>query len=246
MSLASRSHPSSPPGALPTEQRGGESEVVLTHAAARAFYDRLGRWLDTQRFYEDHATDELIAHAAMGQARSVFEFGTGTGRLAERLLRAHLPMSARYRGVDISSSMVSLARRRLAAWGDRAAVAQSDGCPRFGGEDRRFDRFVTTYVLDLLAVDDIRSLLQEAHRLLTDDGLLCLVSATHARTPLERLVMGGAARLHAYSPALVGGCRAIDAASYLEPDRWCLVHRRVTSKWGIPSEVVVAAPRRAA
>jgi len=244
MSTSSEVHVTRPPGEAPSEPRGGAPEVVLTYDAARAFYDRLGRLLDTQRFYEDHATDELIAHAAMAQATAVFEFGTGTGRLAARLLREHLPDSARYCGVDISSTMVSLARKRLAAWRDRAAVDRSEGPPHLVAEERRFDRFVTTYVLDLLASDDIRTLLGEAHRLLSDDGLLCLVSATHGRTPRERLVMGAAARLHALAPALVGGCRAIDAAAYLEPDRWRLVHRRVTSKWGIPSEVIVAAPRR--
>jgi ubiquinone/menaquinone biosynthesis C-methylase UbiE len=181
----------------------------------------------------------------MHEARSVFEFGTGTGRLAERLLRSHLPGSARYRGVDVSSTMVALARARLARWHDRAVVEQSDGSPRVAGVERGFDRFVSTYVLDLLSSADIVAVLLEAHRLLSDDGLLCLASATHGRTRLERVVMGAASRLHALSPAFVGGCRAIDLASYLEASRWRVVHRRVTSKWGIPSEVVVAAPRRA-
>lgn len=244
MSTATR-----PPAAGPAAGAAGHvsdrPEVVLTHAAARDFYDRLGRWLDTQSFYEDHAIDEVLDHAAMAEAQSVFEFGTGTGRLAERLLQTLLPSSARYRGIDVSSTMVRLARQRLARWRDRAVVDQSDGAPHVGGAERRFDRFVSTYVLDLLGSADIVAVLGEAHRVLVDDGLLCLTSATHGRTPLERAVMGAASRLHGLSPALVGGCRAIEVASYLDANRWRVVHRRVTSKWGIPSEVVVAAPRRA-
>src|SRR4030095_13016261 len=69
-------------------------ETNLSRSAARALYDRIGRWQDTQRFYEDRATANLIAHADLGNARSVVEFGAGTGRLAERLLRDHLPASA--------------------------------------------------------------------------------------------------------------------------------------------------------
>jgi hypothetical protein len=53
--------------------------------------------------------------------------------------------------------------------------------------------------------------------------------------------MGIAGGLHAVSPRLVGGCRAIDLRAFLSSDRWRLVHRQVVSKWGIPSEVVVAA-----
>ena len=34
-------------------------ERVLTHREATAFYDRLGGWLDTQRFYENRALDAL-------------------------------------------------------------------------------------------------------------------------------------------------------------------------------------------
>ncbi len=218
------------------------AEATLSHAAARALYDRIGRWQDTQRFYEDHATADLIAHADLRRARSVFEFGAGTGRIAERLLRDHLPATARYHGIDVSSTMVSLARQRLAPWRERAAVELSDGSPRIQVPDGQLDRVLSTYVLDLLSATDIRVVLEEAHRVLSPDGLLCLVSATHGRAPLARLVMGLAAGLHALSPTLVGGCRAIDLLSFLEPGHWRVAHRNVVTKWGIPSEVLVATP----
>jgi ubiquinone/menaquinone biosynthesis C-methylase UbiE len=219
-------------------------EATLSHAAARALYDRIGRWQDTQRFYEDCATAELIARAAFAQAQSVFEFGVGTGRFAARLLRGHLPATARYRGIDISATMVALARERLASWGNRASVEQSDGSPRIPARDATVDRFVSTYVLDLLSSDDIAAVLSEAWRVLSPEGILCLVSATHGRTPVERLTMGVAARLHSLSPRLVGGCRAVDLSSFLEPARWRLLHHGVVSKWGVPSEVLVASPRQ--
>jgi ubiquinone/menaquinone biosynthesis C-methylase UbiE len=217
--------------------------ATLSHAAARAVYDRIGRWQDTQRFYEDYATDDLIAHADFARGSSVFEFGAGTGRLAARLLREQLPPTARYHGVDVSTTMVALARQRLAPWPDRATIEQSDGSPRLQVPDGTFDRFVSTYVLDLLSVGDIALVLDEAHRVLSKDGLLCLVSATHGRTTVERLVMGVFGRLHALSPSLVGGCRAIDVLSALPSGRWQVVHHRVVSKWGVPSEVLVAAAR---
>jgi len=51
--------------------------------------------------------------------------------------------------------MVSLARERLKSGPERARVYQSDGTPRADEPDRTFDRFVSTYVLDLLAPDCI-------------------------------------------------------------------------------------------
>jgi ubiquinone/menaquinone biosynthesis C-methylase UbiE len=220
------------------------AEVTLSHAAAKALYDRIGSWQDTQRFYEDYATADLIAHADLRRARSVFEFGTGTGRFAERLLRDHLPATARYHGIDISSTMVALARERLAPWAPRATVEQSDGSPHLEAPAGQFDRFVSTYVLDLLSAEDIAAVLAEAARVLAADGLLCLVSATYGRATLERLVMGLATQLHALAPRLVGGCRAIDLESSLPAARWHVVHRQVISKWGIASEVLVASPLR--
>ena len=54
----------------------------------------------------------------------------GRGELAARLLHDHLPIDARYVGLDISSTMVSLAQGRLKPWSERARVDQSDGSPR--------------------------------------------------------------------------------------------------------------------
>ncbi len=224
--------------------RSATTDATLSHAIARALYDRIGRWQDTQRFYEDCATADLIVHADLQRARSVFEFGVGTGRIAERLLREHLPPAARYRGIDVSTTMVGLARQRLAPWADRTQVEQSDGSPRVQAADRAFDRFLSTYVLDLLSAEDIALVLEEAHRLLSDEGRLCIVSATHGRTPLQRLVMGAAARLHALSPSLVGGCRPIEVLSFVKSDRWRVLYRNVVSKWGVVSEVLVAKPER--
>jgi ubiquinone/menaquinone biosynthesis C-methylase UbiE len=221
-------------------------EVTLSHADARAVYDRIGAWLDTQRFYEDGPVTELIAHADFGVARSVFEFGVGTGRVAARLLRDHLPPGARYHGIDVSPTMVALARQRLAPWLERATVALSDGSPRPDAPAATFDRFLSTFVFDLLAVNDIRVALEEARRLLTPNGRLCLVSLTGGRTLMERLVMGAAGGLHKLSPQLVGGCRAIDLAAFLSGELWHVTHRHVVSRWGVPSEVVVATPARGA
>lgn len=218
-------------------------EATLSHADARAYYDRLGRWLDTQRFYEDGPIGELVAHADLGTAKSVFEFGVGTGRVAARLLRDHLPEHARYRGIDVSPTMVGLARARLARWNERVAIDLSDGAPRTDAPAGSVDRFVSTYVLDLLSTEDIRDVLAEAHRLLSVGGRLCVVSATHGRSIFERIVMAAAGELHRLSPRLVGGCRAIDVASFLERERWDVAHHTVVSKFGVPSEVIVGLRR---
>ncbi len=216
---------------------------ILSHEEARAFYDRFGARQDAQAFYEDPATAVLIAHGAFEAAGAVFEFGCGTGRLACRLLAGHLPPDCRYRAVDASPTMVRLARARLGRWGERVEVALTDGAMALDAAERGLDRFVATYVLDLLSDRDIQALLAEAHRILRPQGLLCFAGLTHGKTFLSRLVSGAWAGVHAIRPRLVGGCRPIDIAAILPADAWRIRHRSVTTGFGVPSEVVVAARR---
>jgi cyclopropane fatty-acyl-phospholipid synthase-like methyltransferase len=165
-----------------------EEARMLTHQQATAFYDHLGARQDWQAFYEAPATGDLIAHASFETAQTVFEFGCGTGAFAERVLARHLPPRARYLAVDSSSTMVRLAQASLAHFGNRVAVLQTDGALRFDEVSGSFERFVSTYVLDLLSLLEMAQLLAEAHRLLVADGRLCLVSLTRGETPLARLV----------------------------------------------------------
>ncbi len=214
----------------------------MTHAQARAIYNRIGALQDTQRFYEDAAVRLLVEHADLGAAQAVIEFGCGTGRHAATMLREHLPQNAHYVGIDQSQRMVQLSRERLRPWTDRSAVWQSDGRPIIEADDQSFDRFWSTYVLDLLSPDDIVAVLDEAHRLLRPGGRLCLASLTLGDTAFQQGVSAVLRRVYAAQPALLGGCRPLRLRSFLDSERWSILFRQVVSRLGIPSEVIVATP----
>jgi len=218
------------------------SRSVLSRREAREVYDDIGRWQDTQTFYEAPALDELIAHGAFDEARTIFEVGCGTGRLAERLLRERCLSETRYEGVDLSATMVEIARERLASFGERATVRRTDGGLTFERGDGSQDRVVATYVLDLLSRDDAQTLLDEAHRLLCSEGRLCLAGLTWGREPLSKAVSSLWDTLHSVRPQWVGGCRPVRGRTLLDETRWREQHHRVVSAWGVPSEVLVAAP----
>lgn len=206
---------------------------------ARDFYDRFGTKQDRQSFYEAPALDALVAHAALGEARSVFELGCGTGRLAEMLLRKHLPPDTRYLGVDISSTMIALASRRLAPFAPRACVRQVAGDPRIPIGTGSVDRVISTYVLDLLPEPAIREVLSEARRVLVPGGLLCVAGITHGSTAASRAVMGAWQWLFARKPAWLGGCRPLVLEDFLSRG-WEIRFHRTLAAFGIASEVVVA------
>lgn len=213
---------------------------LLSHEEAKAFYDRFGSRQDSQRFYEDPALFVLLAHADFGAARSVFEFGCGTGRFAEHLLSQWLAADCRYEAVDISSTMVRLAQIRLASWRARVHVAQTSGAMSVPVPDASVDRFIACYMLDLLDEEDIRLLLAEAHRVLVPGGLLCVVGLTHGESLSARIVGGLWRALFWLQPKLVGGCRPIVVEDYVNDGDWSVRHRDVVTRFGISSEVLVA------
>ena len=82
-------------------------------------------------------------------------------------------------GLDISGTMIGLATGRLEPWQDRVEVQRADGTPSLSLLDASFDRFLATYVFDLLDPAYSERLIAEAHRVLIPGGLLCTINLTH-------------------------------------------------------------------
>jgi ubiquinone/menaquinone biosynthesis C-methylase UbiE len=213
---------------------------MLSREQVRLFYNRFGAKQDWQRLYEGPAIQNLLAHGAFENARAVFELGCGTGALAESLLSRCLSKESTYLCFDLSSTMVSLAKTRLNKYGLRAEVRLTDGSLKLPLPDLQFDRFVSNYVLDLLPTEDIHILLQEAHRILTPGGRLCLISLTYGNTMLSRVFTWLWRRIFAFRPALVGGCRPVELLDFVSEKMWQVLHHHLAAPFGIPSEVIVA------
>jgi ubiquinone/menaquinone biosynthesis C-methylase UbiE len=216
---------------------------ALTPEQARRVYDRIARAQDWQRFYEDAATAELVAHAGFDNAHAVVELGCGTGRFAAALLAGRLTSDASYVGVDLSPRMVELASDRLARWCHRATVTLVDGEAGVPIADGGADRFVANYVFDLLGPDETRAARAEARRVLAPGGLLCATGLTPGERGLARFVSRVWTGVWARRPALVGGCRPIRLVDELDPSDWDVRHHGTVLAWGIASEVMIATPR---
>ncbi len=214
-----------------------DHHAVLGHAAVRAYYDRFGARQDSQSFYEEPAIDVMISHADFEHAQYVFEFGCGTGKLAQRLLDTQLPLSAQYLGSDLSPVMTRLAQRRIEAHAARARIVHTEGEVHFPFDDGEIDRVVSCYVLDLLSDEDIRAYLDEAHRTLRPGGLVCLASLGRGVGMFSRLVSVLWSGVFRISPSIVGGCRPIELDTFVDPAQWRLVYRNIVTPFGVPSEV---------
>jgi SAM-dependent methyltransferase len=206
---------------------------ALDRDAIRAHYDAFGKRQDNQSWYEDPALQVLLDNGEFGTAQHVVEFGCGTGRLAETLMREHLGPTATYTGLEISQTMIDLARDRLLPLEPRAVVELTRGKIALPAADR----IVATYVLDLLAEDEMAEFLAAAQAALPKDGYLCLANLTTG-TPVSGLW----AALYRLAPRLLGGSRPIKTASRLQAANWRIVCAQRVSVFGIASEAVVAMP----
>ena len=119
---------------------------------------------------------EWVCARARGR---VLELGVGTG-----LSLAHYGAEVQLTGVDASSHMLDLARRRAAELGRRVDLRVGDA-HSLDSEDGSFDAVVFAYSLCTIADPD--AALREAQRLLRDGGSLLLTE--HVRSP-NRFVRG--------------------------------------------------------
>jgi len=214
---------------------------TLSPSQAKEFYDQFGEKQDKQGYYEDRAVETLLKNSLLQDSTSIFEFGCGTGRIASDLLNDYAPR-AEYLGMDISETMIQLAEKRLERFHNRTRVQLSPGGDALGLSDKSVDRFISTYVFDLLPEDSIRKIIAEAKRILEDDGLICLVGITAGRGILSRCVMGVWRSVFALKPSIVGGCRPIRFQDYFSTNEWDILYNNTVVSWGVASDVFVARP----
>lgn len=217
-----------------------KSTPCFSRNDAKHFYNRFGAKQDRQGFYEDAALDSLVEYGDFSNASSVMELGCGTGRFAARLLATDLPSTARYVGIDISETMVGLAKEKLKPWAERSEVHLSGGELEFSTYGKSFERWVCTYVFDLLSHRDIEAALLGAHATLRKGGLLCAASLTNGTGILSSVTSKLWTFVHDIRPSLVGGCRPLALANYMPQIHWQILHREVVVSSTVASEILVA------
>lgn len=181
---------------------------------------------------ETRAHRRALAILERSPCSSLLEVAVGTGTECARL--AVDPRRKLCVGIDLSASMLKRARRKS---GRRALLCQADarGLPF---RDGSFDCLLSCYMIDLLPDNDIPIALGEFHRVLRPGGLLVLVVMGRQSWALQRTWM----MLFRRIPALVGGCRPVEAAAWLRASGWNLETREHIVQSGFRSEILVARP----
>lgn len=204
---------------------------MISEAEAERFYDRYGRRLDRGEPFEGRAKALARDLAAVQPGERALEVGIGCGHFLAHATR----LTDRVVGVDLSRTMLALARERAPA----AALVRGSVL-RLPVADAAFDVVFSSYLLDLLPEPDVDRALREVARAARPGGRVVLCGLTGGRTVVQRAVIGLWSRIHRLSPARVGGCRPLELAPRLAGAGLTLVERAHVGQLGVPSEVLLA------
>ena len=215
-----------------------------------AFYDWFGSLQDWQRFYESPAVDILIKQCNIEQDSHIFEFGFGTGYLANQLLMKY--SKSNYIGVDVSKTMYNLTMNRLLnnkkidnKRYEIKLTKDTIGALKAIPNDS-IDIFISTFVFDLLSKESMYKIINELRLKLKKQGRICLTSLTNKidknENILSKIILNGWNTISRFCPLCMGGCRPIDLnyPFQVQHTLFSVIYQSIYIQYGLPSQILIA------
>lgn len=212
---------------------------LLKKKGVQKFYDNWGIKQDNPGPYEDLACDYLIKNGDFSNSSAVFEFGIGTAKFAKNILSTCLPEDSKYYAVDISETMVKISTERLQNYGDKVVIAKTNGEVSLSLGNESVDRFVSNFVFDILSDEEIKTLLDEAHRILKNDGLVLISSLARGCSVKSKLRTSLWKFTFFLNPAWMGGCRPLDLSTYVDREKFEIINQEHFDTTGVSSESII-------
>lgn len=202
--------------------------------------------------------------------QKVFDYGCGQGKLAEYVLSIMEdetnnevsesltgPNSVKWHGVDQSPEMIARFKERFYSCASKKMEAS---CEYIANGDaakllstiptNSYDRFISTYCLDLLSEEDMYKVLTLAEHLIHPEGEIILAGITYGwKDSVKTFLMTlGWNLMYRIKPKVVGGCRPQNLIPYVKEMDWEITKVVRTKPQGFPwmmSEIICARPKKA-
>ena len=229
--------------------------------------------------YGGPAVKALVEMAGFGKTscvkgqesiQKVFDYGCGQGKLAEYVLSIMEdvtnnedlesltgPNSVHWHGVDQSPEMIVKFKERFYS---HTSSKMDASCEYISNGDAAellsmipassYDRFISTYCLDLLSEEDMYKVLTLAEHLIHPDGEIILAGITYGwKDSVKTFLMTlGWNLMYRIKPKVVGGCRPQNLIPYMKEMDWEITKVVRTKPQGFPwmmSEIICAKPKKA-
>lgn len=221
------------PDGNPAFGRGDRPSMAID---TRTFYDRLSGAYDLIADASEGACREQgLGMLAVQRGERVLEVGFGTGHALAALACAS-GTAGHVVGIDISSGMLNVARRRIANAGAHTVSFAIDDARALSFPSAVFDAAFMSFTLELFDAAGIAGVLREVRRVLRPAGRLAVV--TMAETADANVVVEIYTWLHRHFPHFID-CRPIDAQRHLEDAGFRITDAIHMTIWGLPVAAVV-------
>jgi len=211
----------------------------LSSRKIRSLYDFLSLFYNLITWYEAGAQKKALEIADMKEGAKVLEVGFGTGKNLSKCAKK-VGNTGKVYGIDISSKMLNRARRSIrdCDLSEKTDLVLGDASEEPFLESS-FDVIFSSYVLDLIDTPTIPRILSEFKRLLKPGGRVILVSLTKGSKWFDNMKLYE--WIYARSPSLLGGCRPITLARYLQQSGFRHIGKKfVRAGFLMPTEIAWA------
>ena len=183
---------------------------------------------------ESRARKRAIELADIKDGQNILEVAVGTGLTFYEIVKRN--RKGQNLGIDISPGMLDKARKRLGKLSRANYELKLGNAFHLPAEDEQFNLLLNNYMFDLIAFDEMDSILEEFKRVIKKGGSLVLVNMTKG----ERFGSGVYDLIFRLSPKSIGGCRGVKMSDRLMVHGFQIETREYHQQLLFPSEVIVA------
>ena len=213
------------------------SRVTRTKDQAKASYDKMSPAYDYfAGIFERNYRNLALKRLNVARGETVLEVGFGTGHCLRQMAEA-VGEEGKVYGIDISSGMLAISRRRLERAGLWNRVELTcDDATKMPYTDDKFDAVFTSFALELFDLPEIPQVLAEIRRVLKPNGRVGVVSMS--KEGGTSILVRSYEWMHEKLPQYVD-CRPIYVEQSIKYAGFVIQHKERVSLLGLPGDIVI-------
>ncbi len=213
------------------------SRVTRTKAQAKESYDKISLSYDYFAGIFEHKYRNLaLKRLNIARGETVLEVGFGTGHCLKQMAES-VGEEGKVFGIDLSSGMLAVSRRRLekAELWKRVELTCGDAT-KMPYADNSFDAVFSSFALELFDCPEIPQVLSEVKRVLKPNGRVGVISMSKGDGTSQLLILYE--WLHKKLPQYVD-CRPIFVEQSIRDAGFEIQYKERVALLGLPGEIVI-------
>lgn len=211
--------------------------VYRTKVQAKESYDKISRFYDYfAGVFEKKYRNMTLERLDIKRGETVLEIGFGTGHCLKQMAES-VGEEGKVYGIDISSGMLEVSKRRLEEAGllDRVKLYCGDAL-KMPYEDNKFDAVFMSFTLELFDTPEIPKVLDKIERVLKANGRLGVVSMS--KEDGDSILLRMYEWTHKKFPKYAD-CRPIYIEQSIKDAGFEIEYKEKVKLFGLPGEIVI-------